>query len=142
MRKLLFILSFLPIITFGQVTNINSPAIQTDYLQKARGQKTAAWILLGGGAVITSVGFAVASSGVIVEIVTGHSKNYNTGMVLVAGGLICMAGSIPLFIASSKNKRKGRLAASSYFKMEKIPVIQNRALVALSYPAVSLKINL
>jgi len=50
-----------------------------------------------------------------------------------------MLGSIPVFIASSKNERK---AASFSFNNMMTPQIKNSSLVYKPIPAVTLKINL
>ena len=56
-------------------------------------------------------------------------------------GFLSTLGSIPLFIASGRNKRKAN-AATTFFKMEKTPVIQQTGFAYQSYPAVSVKIRL
>ena len=102
------------------------PVVKTDYLAKSKNQKTAAWFLLGGGAALIGTGFLI-----------GDSKNSTfddaaTGAVLGGIGVLSALGSIPLFIASVKNKRKA-LKMSANFKIEN---------ATNSYPAVALKINL
>ncbi|TMI86735.1 MAG: hypothetical protein E6H06_20540, partial [Bacteroidetes bacterium] len=42
--------------TFGQQNNPSLNLPKQDYLQKSKHQKTAAWIMLGGGAILFSVG--------------------------------------------------------------------------------------
>ncbi len=56
-------------------------------------------------------------------------------------GVLSALGSIPLFIASTKNKRKAN-AATTFFKLETAPVIRLHSFVQHSLPAVSVKINL
>ena len=63
------------------------------------------------------------------------------GAVIATVGLLSCAGSIPLFIASGKNKKRA-MAISTSFKLEKASVIQGPAFVKKSYPALSLKIGL
>jgi len=52
-----------------------------------------------------------------------------------------MVGSIPLFIASGKNKRKA-MAAGAFFKMESAPVFSGYNVAYVSYPAISIKVDL
>jgi len=47
--------------------------------------------------------------------------------------------SIPLFIASGKNKRKA-MKASAFIKMETAPLLQKQSFVQHSYPAFSMNI--
>lgn len=107
---------------------ISAFAQQTDYLQKSKNQKTAGFILLGTG--VTA--FAIAAPG---------NVSFDILPVLVIGGGMATLGSIPLFIASGKNKRKAK-AATSFLKMETTPVIQHASFVSRSYPALSVKIRL
>jgi len=63
------------------------------------------------------------------------------GAVIATVGLLSCAGSIPLFIASGKNKRRA-MAISTGFKMEKASVVQGATMVRRSYPALSIRIGL
>src|SRR5436190_9722528 len=97
----------MPAITFCQKTNDSVPAVETDYLVKSKNQKTAAWVLLGGGVALMGAGYLI-----------GDSKNATfddagTGVVLAGIGFLSTIGSIPLFIASGKNKRKAMKATAS-----------------------------
>ncbi len=89
-----------------------SPVETTNYLKKSRNQKTAAWVMMG-------TGFAALVTGIIVEISNaqkntdelffGDQNTDNTGIdIAIAGGGL-MIGSIPLFVASSRNKNKASL---------------------------------
>lgn len=85
-----------------------------DYRTKSRNQKTAAWILLGGGVVGIATGLVVEINNAVdntYAVFADESPN-NTGIAIaVMGG--CMAiGSIPLFAASSRNKKKAMLSIS------------------------------
>ena len=68
-------------------------------------------------------------------------SNFNSSgpdVLFVIGG-VSLLSSIPLFIASGKNKRK---AMSMSFKMQPIPQLQKNSLVNQQAPSLSLKINL
>ena len=129
-----FMLFALPVISFCQRTSDTVPSIKTDYLVKSKNQKTAAWVLLGGGTALIGIGFLI-----------GDSKNSTfddaaTGAVLGGIGFLSTIGSIPLFIASGKNKRKA-MKANTSIKMETAPSFQKQFFKQNSYPAFSLNLT-
>ena len=137
MKKIMiyFLLLALPATSFCQKTNDSVPVVKTDYLIKSKNQKTAAWVLLGGGIALIGVGFLI-----------GDSKNSTfddaaTGALLGGIGFLSTIGSIPLFIASGKNKRKA-MKTSTFIKMENARVFQYHSFVQTSYPSIALKIKL
>ena len=80
-------------------------------LEKSARQKTAAWILLGAGAGLTIAGGIVGTNAV---------KNQDNpfdifprgtlaGGAMIGGGITAMVISVPLFLASSRNKKKAHL---------------------------------
>lgn len=113
--------------TFCQQTTA-PPLTKAEYLQKSKGQKTAAWILLGVGVTCA----AIAAPG---------NVSLNSLPVLIIGGGGAAIGSIPLFIASSRNKRKA-MNATAFFKMEATQVVQQTNFVSRGYPALVIKIDL
>ena len=90
--------------SYSQQAPQTTPAVQTDYLAKSKSQKTTAFILLGVGA----ASLAIAAPG---------NVSFDLLPVLVIGGGIAAISSIPLFIASGRNKRKVK-NATTYIKME------------------------
>jgi hypothetical protein len=118
----------LPAISFCQKTNDTIPVVKKDYLAKSKSQKTAAFILLGIG--VTTLTIAAV----------GDLDLDALGAVVVVGGVTTIA-SIPLFIASGKNKRRA-MKASAFIKMEKATIIERQSFVQSSYPAITFKINL
>jgi len=104
------------------------------YFQKSKNQKTGAWVLI-------SAGIAISGITVVSEL---NNMNFNSPKTKQPVGpkitIACIAGSIPLFIAAARNKRKG-LNATAYFKMEKIPVLLETTINFQSYPAISVKLN-
>ena len=91
-------------------------------LQKSKKQKTAAWLLLGGGASVSIVGFSIlsndASKDLSNDLTTIFSFGYVTpaehkhsaaGPILTIAGIGAILGSVPLFIASGNNKKKANL---------------------------------
>ena len=123
--------------SFCQQTNSLQTLTSEDYLKKSNHQKTAAWVLLGGGSALIITGVLIGGGG------SGDVSFGAAGTAVVVGGVgvLSALGSIPLFIASAKNKRKAN-AATTFFKMETVPVIQQHSFVQYSFPAVSVKINL
>ena len=118
----------LPVISFCQNTNDSVPVVKTDYLAKSKSQKTAAFILLGIG--ITTLTIAAV----------GDLDLDVLGTVVIVGGVATIA-SIPLFIASRKNKRRA-MKASAFIKMEKATIVEMQSFVQGSYPAIAFKIDL
>ncbi len=111
------------------------PSVHTGYLQKSKHQKTAAFILLGGGSAL-----------IITGLLIGNNQNSSfgdaeTGVIVGGIGLLSAIGSIPLFIASAKNKRKAN-TATTFFKIETIQAIQSHSFEQRLYPAVSVRISL
>ncbi len=133
---------------FSQQTTPSQPLTHEDYLKKSKKQKTAGWILLGGGTLLTTIGLVVGMNETedilyanIFEPNAPSSNDDGTlAAVLTIGGVLAMAGSIPLFIASGKNKKKA--AASVAFKMEKTTVVGVRDISIKQYPAVAFQIRL
>jgi hypothetical protein len=123
--------------TFGQQSNPSATLTKQDYLKKSRKQKTAAWLLMSSGFTCVVIGGVLSSD--VNNISLFDEKTSKAGSVLSVVGLCSMAGSIPLFIAASKNKRKTK---SLSFTNEKALQVQSYSLVYRFIPSVSLKIEL
>ena len=103
-------------------------------------------MLLGGGAVLAVVGTAVGYCNADDEIasIVGEGENdnsYMAGGIMMVTGLAAMVGSVPLFIASARNKKKAH-AASASIKLETMPVVYRQGISKLSYPVACIRINL
>jgi len=134
--RMLFICTVLLLITsrsFCQQTDSSRSLTPQDYLKKSKNQKTAAWILLGGG-------FALAVGASILDVSSDWSKSETPYLVAISAGCASMLGSIPLFIAAGRNKRKG-MNASTYFQIRQNPLPTNTGLTLHSTPTLSLKLN-
>jgi hypothetical protein len=136
MKKIMiyFLLLAIPATGFCQMTNDSVPSVKTDYLTKSKNQKTGGWVLLGGGTVLMGTGFLI-----------GNNKDASfgeAGAAVVLGGIgfLSAIGSIPLFIASGKNKRRA-MKATTFIKMETAPILQKQSYVQNSYPAFSVSLN-
>jgi len=103
-------------------------------------------VLLGGGAALAVVGTAIGSSSWDDEIasIVGEGENdnsYMAGGIMMVTGLAAMVGSVPLFLASARNKKKAH-AASASIKLETMPVVYRQGISKLPYPAACIRINL
>src|SRR5437764_2022563 len=94
-----------------------TPAAKTSdyYLTKSRHQKTAAWIMLGGGVGLTALGIGVSEANTIDYAMGDQSNNNTAGTIITVAGLASALGSIPMFISASHNKHKAALS----FNMQK-----------------------
>lgn len=119
--------------SFCQQTDPKHSLTQQDYLQKSKKQKTAAWILLGGGVVL-------AVGAPILAISSDWSKQGTGYDVAFYAGCASILGSIPLFIAAGRNKRKA-MNASAYLEIRRNPVLVNTDPTLHSTPTLSLKLN-
>ena len=99
---------------------INNWIPGSQYLSKAKHQKTAAWICFGGGVALITTGIISATHKIIYDysIVASNffypapvskSSNYTGDGILFYAGVVAMGASIPLFIAAGNNKRQALL---------------------------------
>lgn len=122
-------------------SNQNTNTHQTDYLQKSKNQKKTAWILLGGGGAVMITGIIIPK-GDITHVDPAGGKSYkNDGIksLFTQTGALAMLGSIPFFIASSKNKKK---AMSLSFKNETFPQLYKQSFASVPLPSLTIKISL
>ena len=146
-EKFLICLVFLLAVNVSAFTQQPNSRTDKEYLLlKSKHQNTGAWILLGGGAALTAVGLAIGVSSVYNElgsvITTGKDDHsFVAGEAVLITGFASMAGSIPLFIASARNKRRAMETVLT-LKMESRPKIENRSIYSSRYPAMSIKFSL
>lgn len=114
--------------SFCQETQHSTSLTREEYLKKSKTQKIVGFVFLGAGAIT------------LISVSGGNSDLNTLSTVVVAGGLLTVA-SIPLFIASGRNKRKAKNASVS-FNFEKIQYIHQSQLSFHSIPAISIKLNL
>ena len=138
MKKIIVVTLLLVIsaTSFSQPATKPVPPVKTDYLKKSKSQKTIAWLLLGGGTAVLAVTLIAEASSVCFGTgCTDHPFPY----VVVGLGGAAIVGSIPFFIASSRNKKK---SMSLSFKNEMAPQIQKSSFVYKSLPSLTLRISL
>jgi len=130
-------------VAFSQQSNPTAVMTNTVYLKKSKTQKTTAWVLLGGGALLNIAGMAIGlseSTDALVSILTPEPKEpSSTGPVLLLAGTASMLSSIPFFISSNRNKKKG---LSFLIKNEKVSIVKNGCFTSRSAPSLTLKILL
>jgi hypothetical protein len=133
--------------SFSQQTTPSPTLTKQDYLKKSKGQKTAAWLLLGGGFASTVTGYVIVKNSLLsgdnflgISLTTGEpDKDIVAGEIFFFTGAAAILGSIPLFIASNRNKKKG---LSFSFKNETTPQLQKSSFVHKPVPSLTLKISL
>ena len=116
------------------------------FMLKSSKQKKAAIILLAGGGALVITGFALGYGSAADQLVSAigsgeNDETFTAAMVMFFTGVSAMAGSIPLFIAASKNRKKA-MATSISLKLEGVPQVRHYSFQAQFYPAISFKLSL
>jgi hypothetical protein len=118
---------FLLVIILGNIqSTLAQDSTRVDYQQKSKKQKTAAWVMLGGGIVLVSIGIVQAASNDVYDLANGVSTAFggqnvfddgpNGTALMVIGGAAAL-GSIPIFISASENAQKAaRIRAQDFSK--------------------------
>ncbi len=147
MKKIIVfaLLLIISVASFSQPGTNVAPAIKTDYLQKSKNQKAAAITLAAGGGVLILFGIPSWGSGFSDGLdfsnphpETGAAKMKSATAFFIAGGALIL-GSIPLFIASAKNKLR---SMNLSFKNETTTLVQKGSFANRSVPSLTLKISL
>jgi hypothetical protein len=125
MKKLCFPLVFV----FTTTILFSQQALtREELLKKSRSQKTTGFILLGAGATT------------LIIISNGETDLDAVGPLFI-GGTAAVLGSIPLFIAAGRNKRKANKLTSS-ISLQQAPIMQLAGVRYRSFPALLLKIKI
>ncbi len=135
MKQIIFcgILSCLFVTSFGQVTQ--SPNREY-YITKSKNQKTAAKVLLiGGGALIATSIIILAPGNTSFDNIPGNLAFAEVGVV----GALC---SIPLFIASNKNKQKGMALSANINLHKSSSLLSQPQMLSQVNPVLTIKIYL
>ena len=140
---MIFLLLCFALTSFSQ-GKMQAGISKNDFLRKSKKQKTIGWIFLGGGAALVTTGLLIPEGDV-----TGFSvypdwsdthENDGIKAALSLTGVLSMLGSIPFFIASSKNKRRAGTTVS--FNSQRILLPRQSAFVTCVQPALTLKIGM
>ena len=129
MKKLIAVLLLLIFSenSFAQNTEPSPPITKADYLKKSRSNRIGGFVLLGAGAIT------------LISISGGNTDLSSLGILVALGGG-AVIGSVPLFIAAGKNKRKYNNATAS-FMFEKTQSITQQSIHQSYIPAVGVMIN-
>lgn len=135
--KQFFICTILLVITaqtFCQQSKPAQPFTREDFLQKSKNQKSGALVLWGGGTVFILGGLLIGNRN------ASSLDDAETGALMIAIGVVSMVGSIPLLLASARNKRKaGSASAYLIFETNSLPLLLGNHFN--SYPAACIKVN-
>jgi len=138
MKKMILLTMLLGFVTasFAQEIPAKQNWKETDYYKKSRKQKNAAWITTGVGVFFIVGTLALKTVPVYGEEALNPlwTPNYYIGGACIATGIV-------LFIASGKNKKKAK-AASVFFDIKKVPMLQQTVIRNQSFPAVGFRISL
>lgn len=148
MKKIIFLtlVLIMSVSIFSQQTKTTTTFTKKDYLQKSKNQNTAGGIMAGSGVLLILATVFIFNQDEVVNsssqsgFNTGYSIDTN-GFKVVTGiaGTMAILGSIPLFIASAKNKKKG---IGLTFKNEFAPEISGQTIINKTVPSLSFKIYL
>ena len=133
------------ITSFGQQNSSSKFSTQPDYLQKSKNQKSAAFVLLIGGAVIDIIGLATFPKDYVYIDLWGNGNSHATESSATTSGVLFLVGtasmlsSIPLFISSHINHKK---AISLAIEPENLRQLKKTNMHTVNYPALTMKISL
>jgi hypothetical protein len=142
MKKILTvsILLLLSVSGLGQVADTMKYSVSNDLLQKSKRQKTTAFVMLGAGAVATVTGAIIFDQNFDLWD-DSNDALMGTGLVLGTAGVLSMLGSIPFFIASSKNKNRA-IGMKAGIKLDRIIPDGVYKVNTTYYPTVTLTFNI
>ncbi|MDO9373972.1 MAG: hypothetical protein V4725_05985 [Bacteroidota bacterium] len=115
-----------------------------EYLQKSKGQKTAAIILISAGGAAAIAGLAIATNDLGDDLGGIFDPNYQdngndtVSGILFFGGAAAMLGSIPLFVSSKRNKRR---AMDLSFKNIPTSQVHQNMVINQQIPSINFRIS-
>lgn len=146
-KNILFGILLIIVITgYTQEIKPNTLFTKQDYLRKSKQQKTVAWILAGGGSALSIIGGlkfldeAVKVRNSVIPLpgqpIPDEAKVNGAGILMLIGG-VAIVSSVPLFVASGKNKTR---AAAVSFKNIPVLVLQKNSFVYTNTPSLNITI--
>ena len=105
-----------------------------DFDLKSKNQKSAAWVLLGGGTALVAGGLLIGNRS------TSSFDDAAAGAIMGGLGVISALGSIPLFLASGRNHR--RAIGSAQIRLQAYPSLSRSQAPSILYPAAYFRISL
>ncbi len=131
-------LALIAFVIFFSYSSFSQVPTSADYLTKSRHQRTAAWIMLGGGVALTTLGVAATAVSTLDYAAGGSTNNNIAGSALAVAGISSLLGSIPMFIFAAHNRQK---AMKLSFNMQQIsPPSAILVRTVIWQPAVTLKV--
>ena len=124
MKKLFCILILSLLMQSSQAQRMPTGIAVPELWEKSKTQRTTAFVLLGVGALTTLISFSVGANHVFTDLFRERSQVRGTGGMIA--GITLMAGSIPFFTMSGKNRRAS-LSVSNFSKWQ----LNNQQLFAL-----------
>ncbi len=123
--------------TFCQLNTTENRMTADAYLLKAKKQKIAAWICLGGGLVMMATATAITVTKGVGDAITSifvepePSNDTGESILMVAGGA-AVIGSIPLFIGAANNKHKAKLTMTEQKTAIGLPIAVPKKIPSLT----------
>ena len=123
-------------IILGQQVTTIPPLSKQDYFAKSKKQKTTGVVLLTSGSILSTVGLAITLSNLSGLFDPNEPARHNSATADILGysGLVIAAGSIPFFIASSRNRRK---AVTLSFNNFSIPGLTRQGIINQPIPVIT-----
>jgi hypothetical protein len=133
-----FYLIFVLFFSYPLLAQDAPTSISTDYLKKSKSQKTAARVLQGTGAALMLISLLVTTD----DVLPSDPDDKQNGKLADALGYTGMAMaivSIPLSIASKKNKKK---AVAISLRREPLPVPGKNGFAISKIPSIGIQFRL
>jgi hypothetical protein len=130
----------------AQITDSSKTKTYEYYMHKSKAQKTTGFIVLGTGAGISVIsliiGLSPKSAATALEGLFGPNPRETwPGEITFFAGLAVMAGSIPFFAASGRNRKKAG-SIHAFFKVQTMSYPGLITNLNKPYPSLAIRINL
>ncbi len=122
-------------------SHLLSAQTKEEYLSKSKRQKTAALIMIIGGTVTATAGIVSAVAGSVDRAFgsPGADRGETASSILAITGAAAILGSIPMIVASGKNKKR---AMNLTLTNQPIPAIVSIITKQRSLPSIALRFSL